>query len=97
MCPVLGEDQSLIRVLEGKLARITQRVPTLRIEHNPAIMQEFLVGVPPIWIHLLRRVARAVLVYIDAIESTEAKEVEEARVQGDRGDQRVPSDQGGLA
>jgi len=80
--PVLGEDQGLIRVLEGKLARLTQRVPTLQIEHIPAIMQEFVVGVPPIWIRLLRRVARAILIYIDAIEAAEAEEAEEARVQG---------------
>ena len=87
--PVLGENQGLIRVLEGKLARITQRVPTLRIEHIPAIMQEFVVGAPPVWIHLLRQVARAVLVYIDAVEATEAEEDEEANVQGDRGGTRV--------
>ena len=54
-------------------------------------MQEFVVGVPPIWIHLLRWVARAVLVYIDALEAIEAEEAEEARVQGDRGDQGGPS------
>ena len=89
--PVLGEDQGLIRVLEGKLARITQRVPTLWIEHIPAIMQEFVVGVPPIWIRLLRQVARAVLVYIDAVEAAEAEEAEEARVQGDRGDRGGPA------
>ena len=52
--PVLGEDQGLIRVLKGKLSRITQRVPTLRIQHIPSIMQELLVGVPPIKICLLR-------------------------------------------
>ena len=84
--PVLGEDQGLIRVLEGKLSRLTQRVPTLRIEHIPAIMQEYVVGVPPIWIHHLRWVARVVLVYIDVVEAAEAEEAEEARVQGDRGD-----------
>ena len=93
--PILGEDQGLIRVLEGKLARLTQRVPTLRIEHILAIMQEFVVGVPPVWIRLLRWVARAVLVNIDAVEVAEAEEAEEARVQGDRGDQGGPSDQGG--
>ena len=78
--PVLGEDQGMIRVLEGNLSRLTQRVPTLRIEHIPAIMQEFVVGVPPVWIHLLRWVAREVLVYIDAIEAAKAEEAEEARV-----------------
>ena len=36
--PVVGEDHGLIRVLEGKLARITQRVSTLRIEQIPAVM-----------------------------------------------------------
>ena len=88
---VLGEDQGLIRVLEGKLARITQRVPTLRIEHIPTIMQEYVVRVPPVWIRLLRWVARAVLVYIDVVEAAEAEEAEEARVQGDRGDQGGPA------
>ena len=77
---VLGEDQGLIRVLEGKLARLTQRVPTMWIEHIPAIMQEYVVGVPPVWIRLLRQVARVVLVYIDVVEAAEAEEAEEARV-----------------
>ena len=80
---VLGEDQGLIRVLEGKLARLTHGVPTLWIEHIPAIMQEFVVGVPPIWIRLLRQVARAVLVYIYVVDAAEAEEDEEAKVQGD--------------
>ena len=35
---VVGEDQGLIRVLEGKLARLTQRVPTLHIEQIPVVM-----------------------------------------------------------
>ena len=82
----------MIRVLEGKLAKLTQRVPTLRIEHIPAIMQELVVGVLPVWIHLLRWVPRAVLVYIDVIEALEAEEAKEARVQGDRGDHGGPSD-----
>ena len=54
VCPILGEDQGLIRVLEGKMSRLTQRVPTLWIEHIPTIMQEFVVGVPHVWICLLR-------------------------------------------
>ena len=72
--------------MEGKLARLTHTVHTLWIEHIPSIMQEFFVGVPLVWIHLLRHVARAVLVYIDVVEAAEAKEAEEARVQGERGD-----------
>ena len=75
---VVGEDQGLIRVLEGKLAKLTQRVPTLHIEHIPATMQELVVGIPPIWIHLMRRVARVVLVYIDVVEAAATEETEEA-------------------
>ena len=48
VCPMLGEDQGLIRVLEGKLARLTQRVPTLRIEHILVVMQELVVVIPPV-------------------------------------------------
>ena len=95
--PVIGKDLRLIKVLEGKLARLTQRVPTLRIEHISTAMQEFVVGVPPVWLHLFRRVVRAVLVYIEAMEATEAEEAEDARVQRDHGDQGGPSDQGGPA
>ena len=70
--PMVGEDHGLIRVLEGNMASLTQRVPTLRIEQIPAIMQELLVGIPPIWIFLMRRVARAVLIYIKVAEATAA-------------------------
>ena len=95
--PILGEDLGLIRVIEGKLAKLTQRVSTLRIKHIPIVMQEFVVGVPPVWLRLLRRVARVVLVYIDVEEAAEAEEDEEAKVQRDHGDQGGPSDQGGPA
>ena len=81
--PMAGEYHGLIRVLEGKMARITQRVPTLRIEHIPVVMQELVVGIPPVWIRLMRRVAKAVLVYIDVIEAAVAEEAEEAQEQGD--------------
>ena len=67
-----------IQVLEEKLARLTQRVPTLRIDHIPAVVQELVVGIPPVWIRLMRQVARAVIVYIDAVEAAEAEEDEEA-------------------
>ena len=87
---VIGEDQGLIRVLEGKLARLTQRVPTLRIEHIPTAMQEFVVGVPLVWLHLFRQVVRAVLVYIEAVEAAEAEEAEEARVLRDHRDRGGP-------
>ena len=45
----------------------------------------------------MRRVARAVLVYIDDVGAAEAEEAEEAQAQGDRGDQGGPSDHGGQA
>ena len=82
--PVAREDHGLIRVLKGKLARLTQRVPTLRIEQIPTIMQELVVGIPLTWIHLMWRVERLVLVYIEAAE---AAAVEEDGDGGDKGDQ----------
>ena len=91
---MVGEHQGLIRVLQGKLARLTQRVPTLRIEHILAAMQELVVGIAPVWIRLMRWVARVVLVYIDAVEAAEVDENEEAREQGDQDDQ---GDHGGQA
>ena len=36
--PVAREDHGLIRVLEGKLSMLTQRVPTLHIKQTPAVM-----------------------------------------------------------
>ena len=39
-----GGDQSILQVLEGKLARIIQGIPTMRIEHITIIMQEFVEG-----------------------------------------------------
>ena len=92
--PVVGEDHGFIRVLEGKLARLTQRVPTLCIEQIPTLMQELVVGIPPIWICLIRRVARVVLVYIDATEAIVAEQAEEAWDQDDQDDQ---GGQGGQA
>ena len=97
VCPVAGGDPGLIRVLEMKLGRLTERVPMIQIEHLPVAMQEFVVGVPPVWLRLFRRVARAVLVYRDAVEAAEAEEAEEARVPRDHGDQGGPSGQGGQA
>ena len=76
----------MIKVLEGKLARLTQRVPTLRIEQIPAIMQELVVGITPTWICLMRRVVREMLVYIYVAEATTAEQVEEDREKDDQDD-----------
>ena len=69
------------------MSRLTQRVPTIRIEQIPAIMHEFVVGIPPIWIRLMRRVDMVVLVYIEAEEATTAEEVDDEDDAGDAGDQ----------
>ena len=97
MRPIVGEDQGPIRVLEGNLARLTQRVPTIQIEHIPVAMQEFIVGAPLVWLHLFRQVARAMLVYRDTVKAAEAEEDDEARMHRDHGDQGGPSGQGGPA
>ena len=88
--PIIGEDLRLIRVLEGKLDMLTQRVPTLQIEKIEQI------GVH-IYFTINRKVAKAVLVYIDAMQAAEDEEAKESRLQRDHGDQGGPSDQGGPA
>ena len=65
---VLGGDQGILRVLEGKLTRLTQGVLTIWIEQIPDVMQEFVVGIPPIWRCLLRRVAKDILFFKEAEE-----------------------------
>ena len=69
------------------MARLTQRVLTICIEQIPTIMQELVVEIPPTQICLMRRVARAVLVYIEAAEAAAAEEAEEVGDQGDQGGQ----------
>ena len=41
------------------------------------IMQDYVVGVPSIWLHLLRRVARDVLHYREVVEAVAAEEAKE--------------------
>ena len=93
--PVAQGDPGLVTVLEAKLTRLTEWVPTIRIENLPVAMQDSIVGVPPTWLCLFRRVARAVCVYRDAVEAAEAEEDEEARGHRDHGDQGGPSGHGG--
>ena len=49
---------------------MTQRVLTIQIEQIPIVMQEFVVGIPPIWIRFMRRVSKVILVYIETKEAT---------------------------
>ena len=43
--PTKGGDQSIIRVLDGKLVSLTQGVPTMRIEWIPIVMPDFVLGI----------------------------------------------------
>ena len=63
--------------MERKLARLTQDVPMLRMEQIPMIMQEHVVGVPPTWLRLLKRVTRVILCYREAVEAAAAEEAED--------------------
>ena len=75
----------MIRVLEGKLAKLTQRFPIIRIEQIPSIMQELVVGIPPTWICLMQSVSGVVLVYIEAAKASTTEEAEEDGDQDDQG------------
>ena len=68
------------------MAMMTQRVSTIPIEQIPGVMQEFVVGIPPIQIRLMRRVARAGLVYIEVEEAATTEEDDDDDA-GDAGDQ----------
>ena len=72
-------DDVMLPVVEGKLARITQDVPTLRMERIPIAMQEHVVGVPLSWLRLLRRVTRVLLGYKEAVEVAPAEESNDHR------------------
>ena len=77
MRPVPCGDQGILRVLEGNMVRLTHGVPTIQIERIPVVMQEFVVGILPTWIDLLRRVVRAVLFYMEDKEASAADDVED--------------------
>ena len=59
------------------MARLTQGIPTIHIEWIPVVMQEFVVGIPPIRIRLLRRVARVILFYRETKEATAANDAKD--------------------
>ena len=75
--PIQGGDQGILRVLEGKLARMNQGLSTIWIEWIPVFMQEFVVGIPTTWIRLLRIVFRAVLFFKEAEEAAAVEDVED--------------------
>ena len=66
------DDASMLRIVEGKLDRLTHDMSTLRMERIPISMQEHAVGVPSSWLRLLRNVSRVVLFYQKAVEKEAA-------------------------
>ena len=72
----IGSDNAMLHVVEGKLARLTHDVPTLRMERSPMAMHEHVVGVSLSWLRLLQKVSRAVLCYCEAVEAAVADEAE---------------------
>ena len=68
-----GGGEAMLWVVEGKLARLTHDILTLRMERIPIDMQEHVVGFPPSWLCLLRKVSRTVLCYREVVAEAAAK------------------------
>ena len=71
-------DKAMLHIVEGKLASLTHDVLTLRMEWIPIVMPEHVMGVPPYWLLLLRKVSMDILCYREAMEiaaDDEAKEL----------------------
>lgn len=67
-----GAADATLGAIERKMSWLTHDIPTYRIERMPISMQEDVVGVPPAWIRLLRKVARLVICYREAVDADEA-------------------------
>ena len=65
--------KDMLHIVEGKLARLTHVVPTLKIENSDGHLGACR-RVPPSWLCLLRRVTRDVLCYREVVEAAAAKE-----------------------
>ena len=68
-----GGVAAMLRVVEGKLSYLTHDIPNLRMQRIPIDMQEHVVGVPPLWLHLLRKVSRTFVCYRKAIAEAAAE------------------------
>jgi hypothetical protein len=63
--------EAMLGTLERKMSRLTHEIPACRMDQIPVDMQEDVVGVPPAWLRLLRRVARLVICYRNAVDDEE--------------------------
>ena len=55
-----GEAERVLRRVERNFTALTCTVPMAEIENLPPSMQPHVVGAPQTWVHLFRRLARAV-------------------------------------
>ena len=56
-------DDAMLMTLEGKMNRLNNDIPSIRMDMMPIEMQEHVVGVPPAWLRLLRKVFICVIPY----------------------------------
>ena len=67
-----GGVDAMLRVMEGKLSHITHDIPTIRMERIHIDTKEHVLGVPPSWLLLIRKVSRTILCYQEVVaEATE--------------------------
>ena len=63
--------EAMLGTLERKMSRLTHEIPACCMDQILVDMQEDVVGVPPAWLRLLRRVARLVICYRNAVDDEE--------------------------
>ena len=63
---ITGVDaEQMLQSIHTNFVRLTHRVPMAQVEDLPEAMQRQVVGVPHAWVHLFRRLARAVVTFHD--------------------------------
>ena len=58
-----GKVNAMLMTLERNMAQLTHDMPTLHMDRIPIDMQEHVVGVPPAWLRLTRKVSTYILCY----------------------------------
>ena len=62
----MGVDtEQTLQSIHTNFVRLTHGVPMAQFEEFPEAMQRQVVGVPQAWVHLFRRLARAIVCYHD--------------------------------
>ena len=62
----MGVDvERTLQSIHTNFVRLTHRVPMAQVKDLPEAMQRQVVGVPRTWVHLFRRLARAVVNFPD--------------------------------